>query len=184
MKKRVADMMVSRNSMIAAAVLSIIIAAVILSAAILTYPGIPAAEGIDSMFSNVTVLVLNQSGTPESYLAYVATTPTEQQQGYMNATSIGDCKGYPSSYDTPCIGMIFEFTNNSNECFWMKNTKLPLKQAWISNSVVTYIYNATPYSTAAICHTGEQVLETAINRSIYVGERILVSPCPITSPRC
>ncbi len=75
--------------------------------------------------------------------AYLATSLQQQYQGYMNSTTIGNCSG-----EGNCIGMLFVFKNQSEECFWMKNTIIPLRQLWISqNGIITYAYNATPYSS-------------------------------------
>lgn len=132
---------------------------------------------LDSTFNVTSVFVQNNAppGTAapdhiiKSY-AYVAQTPQQQEQGYMNQTWLGDCdKNYP------CIGMLFLIGNQSNICFWMKNTKIPLKQIWVaSNETVVYIYNATPYSSATACSPGAVVLETNQNFTINVGDKVVI----------
>ena len=110
---------------------------------------------------------ITDNGVSTAYGAYLAANLTQQEQGYMNQTGIGDCNGIK-----PCIGMLFVFQNSSSQCFWMKNTEIPLKQVWINNGAITRIYNATPYSTDVICGYGNWVLETGINQSIPAGSRI------------
>jgi uncharacterized membrane protein (UPF0127 family) len=121
---------------------------------------------LDSYFQAANILVAQSSSPLTSlYSAYTATTLQQQEQGYMNQTSIGDCNGLPS-----CLGMLFIFKNQSEQCFWMANTQIPLEQSWISNQgIVTYVYNASPYSTKSICADGTMVLETAPGK-IRTGE--------------
>ena len=102
------------------------------------------------------------------YYVYLAKTLPQQEQGYMNQTTIGDCNG-----NSPCLGMLFVFNNVSTECFWMKNTIMPLKQVWIANGTVDYVYSATPKSLATVCANGNLVLETATNFTIPAGTRVL-----------
>ncbi|MGC8567624.1 MAG: DUF192 domain-containing protein [Candidatus Micrarchaeia archaeon] len=80
---------------------------------------------------------------------YLATTVQEQSKGYMNASN------------TILFGMLFIFNNESTQCFWMKNTKIPLEQLWISNNgTVLYSYYAEPESNLSKCYIGRYVLET------------------------
>ncbi len=125
---------------------------------------------LDSYFrvSNVTV---SGSGTARDYSVYVASNYSQQAQGYMNQTSLGDCTGRPN-----CLGMLFVFGYQGDECFWMKNTEIALKQLWISdNGVVTYSANAIPYSTTSICASGSMVLETSPVANISVGDKIILA---------
>ena len=115
---------------------------------------------------------LVHNGVSNSYLVYLAETPSLQEQGYMNSTTLGNCNSSPSR----CLGMVFPFNNYGQLCFWMENTRIPLKQVWFNLSdQATYIYNATPYSTQAICHDGLFVLETSTNQSISIGDKLTFS---------
>ena len=73
-----------------------------------------------------------------------------------------------------CInGMMFFFPNESQQCFWMKDTPEPLEQAWFNaNGVVTAVYNATPNDTTTVCHEGNAVLELYhnISEQVQVGD--------------
>jgi len=118
---------------------------------------------------NVTTITISSNGVNSTYYAYLASTSVQQQQGYMNQTIIGDCRGM-----SPCVGMLFLFNNAQNLCFWMYNTKIALNQAWIAaNGMVVYEYIGTPYSTVTICHAGKAVLETLPNQSIPLQSKIL-----------
>jgi uncharacterized membrane protein (UPF0127 family) len=155
---------------------SVVIVAVI--AAILVYlwtyeDSLQSNALLDRSFM-IVGLGLVGNGSHGMYYSYLAATPQQQQQGYMNATGIGDCNGH-----SPCLGMLFVFQNYSNLCFWMENTRIPLEQTWLTlnNSAytATYTYNATPYDTTPICHNGAAVLETAPGR-IVSGTKMYVRP--------
>ncbi len=125
---------------------------------------------LDSTF-NATTIFITHGNTTTKYGAYLALTQSQQQQGYMNQSSLGDCKGI-----NPCIGMLFVFNNSYNLCFWMKNTELPLTQAWVAqNGTITYVAQAQPYSTNSICAAGSMVLETSNNQALSVGDKIKIS---------
>lgn len=115
---------------------------------------------------NVSKVTLGyQNGTVQSVNVYLAVTSIQQTTGLMNQTSMGTCNGKGN-----CYGMLFVFPNLSNQCFWMENTIMPLKQFWITNNVITYEYNAIPYSTQVICHIGNEVLETNVNSTLTSGD--------------
>lgn len=121
----------------------------------------PAVQNLDSAF-NVTQLSISSVGSTSNYWAYVASTYSQQTEGYMNQSSLGDCHG-----KNPCIGMVFTSTSYNSMCFWMKNTLIPLKQVWVApNGTITAIYNATPLSTSVVCHMGSMVLETSPSQDI------------------
>ncbi len=103
-----------------------------------------------------------------TYYAYIADTTSLQQEGYMNETGIGDC----GQTGRQCLGMLFVFGNDSAQCFWMKNTYFALKQSWISNGKVSYVYDAVPLSTNVICSNGSMVLETNASFDIRPGENL------------
>ena len=117
-----------------------------------------------------TALVKISSGNTTYFgSVYIAANLSQQERGYMNSTSIGNC-GNASTYK--CVGMLFVFENDSVECFWMENTQMPLRQLWINNNyTVVYAYNASPYSTSSICYPGMYVLETQLD--IPVGAKIV-----------
>jgi Uncharacterized conserved protein len=102
-----------------------------------------------------------------SYHVYIANTLRLQELGYMNASGIGNCDGLGR-----CAGILFVFSNESMQCFWMKNTFIPLEQSWISDGRVNYTYSGTPLSQNSICSIGDMVLETAPSFPIHYGERV------------
>ncbi|MEM3858693.1 MAG: DUF192 domain-containing protein [Candidatus Micrarchaeaceae archaeon] len=98
------------------------------------------------------------------YKTYLATTPIEQTQGFMNQSTSG-------------LGnMVFIFNNDSSHCFWMKNTEFPLTVAWINQSgYVQFIANMQAENTTPICADGKYVLEsTEFNdtNTISIGDYI------------
>ncbi|MDE1810487.1 MAG: DUF192 domain-containing protein [Candidatus Micrarchaeota archaeon] len=126
-----------------------------------------SGSSLDSAFP-ATLMTLSHQGATANYGVYLADTDALAQRGYMNQTGIGDCRGI-----SPCMGMLFDFANSTTLCFWMKNTKIPLRQYWLDdNLTVVYAYNATPETTNAQCYIGRAVLETSINTSIPIGSRI------------
>ncbi|MGC8647940.1 MAG: DUF192 domain-containing protein [Candidatus Micrarchaeia archaeon] len=115
---------------------------------------------------NTSPINISYEGNTLHGNVYIATSLQQLYRGYMNSTSIGNCSG-----EGDCIGMLFIFENQSEECFWMKNTIIPLRQLWISqNGIVTYAYNASPYSTKTVCAVGRYVLETQLD--IPVGANV------------
>lgn len=102
-----------------------------------------------------------------SYNVYIANNLRLQDLGYMNASGIGNCDGLDR-----CAGILFVFSNDSIQCFWMKNTFIPLKQSWISDGRVNYTYSGTPLSQNSICNIGDMVLETAPSFPIEYGEQV------------
>jgi uncharacterized membrane protein (UPF0127 family) len=128
---------------------------------------------LDSFFPVISI-ALEHGNNTQIYEAYIATNVSQQARGYMNVTSTGDCHGI-----SPCIGMLFYFQGGSDQCFWMQNTIIPLKQIWINaTGVVTFIYNATPLITTSVCHVGPMVLETNPNQTIAIGDRIILRGTP------
>lgn len=92
---------------------------------------------------------------------YVANTQAQQQEGFMNVTSFGNCNGVAVN-GVHCVGMIFNFTFSGDQCFWMHDTEIPLQQDWIAdNGTVVSIYQAQPENNSVICHFGKYVLETS-----------------------
>lgn len=100
---------------------------------------------------------------------YVAENQQEQQQGFMNVTSFGNCNGFAVGSEG-CVGMLFNFTIPEDQCFWMENTEIPLQQDWIAaNGTVLFIYQASPETETTICHFAQYVLETSPAAPITLG---------------
>jgi uncharacterized membrane protein (UPF0127 family) len=105
----------------------------------------------------------------KSYNVYLATTAQQQEQGLMNRTTMGGCNGYGN-----CLGMLFVFKNNTQLCFWMKDTKMPLEQYWIRNNTIYTSIRGAPYSTKATCNYGDWVLETNTSSNVSIGQKIFI----------
>ncbi|MFI5412555.1 MAG: DUF192 domain-containing protein [Candidatus Micrarchaeales archaeon] len=151
------------------AVLFLIAIAVILLLYFKSQQQIPQLSSLDQSF-NVIKLNVSIGNSSSVYYAYIASTLQQQEQGYMNQTSIGDCGSR-----SPCLGMLFLFNNQSYLCFWMHNTEIPLNQLWIAaNGTVTYEYVGQPYSNNTICYNAIEVLETLPNQRIPLGSKIRI----------
>ncbi|MEM0149281.1 MAG: DUF192 domain-containing protein [Candidatus Micrarchaeaceae archaeon] len=119
-----------------------------------------------ALTSTISIIAINN----QSYNIALATTPQAQAQGLMDlSVQELESKGI--------IGMLFIFNNNGPQCFWMKNTEIPLEQAWIENGTIVALYNATPYSLKSICHTGNEVLEipNALNITLSIGDKVVLT---------
>ncbi|ABP50892.1 MULTISPECIES: DUF192 domain-containing protein [Pyrobaculum] len=99
---------------------------------------------------------------------YVADNLAKWAIGYMNV----------SSYDprnVGAVGMLFVFPQNSTYCFWMKNTRIPLKIIWVSGQRVTYWAYGRPMDTRSVCGYGDKVLELdprfEVPKVVKVGEQ-------------
>jgi uncharacterized membrane protein (UPF0127 family) len=118
-------------------------------------------------------IVSKNNSTVIGGFVYVASTGAQQIEGFQNATNFGNCNGSASA-SSECIGMIFVFSGNQSQCFWMHNTIMPLQQVWISgNGTVTYIYHAHPETDFTVCYPAAFVLETNPNATISVGDVVL-----------
>ncbi len=111
---------------------------------------------------------------------YIANTPQEQQRGYMFVNTLGkNCLLTNGSTFSHCEpkGMLFVFNNQSEKCFWMKNTSMPLEQVWIdANGTVVNVYDATPLSKTNICYSGMYVLETNVTYiPVHIGYNVLIN---------
>ncbi len=117
-----------------------------------------------------------------------ATTPLEQTTGFMNSTE-------PLANCSLNCGILFEFTNYANQCFWMHDTSFPIVMVWMNltgfslftpqstdnqNTSFTAIYTYRPVVIAydspnnniPTCHYGNAVLElplTIANRYFNLG---------------
>ena len=106
------------------------------------------------------------NGVSYNTTVYLASTYSEQLQGYMNVS-------IPSgnySCREEC-GMLFAFNSTEEECFWMENSEFPITQIWLNRTngsyyVVTAVADAQPYSRDSICHIGRDVLEIPSQYSV------------------
>lgn len=153
MKKRVADM--NSLKIIAAIAIVLLCAFVVVYywQVVATIP--PNGASLNREFE-VTQISITQQNATSDYYAYLALNQSQQQLGYMNQTSLGNCNGH-----SPCIGMLFLFSGENTYCFWMKNTEIPLEQIWFNTNTETHVYTGQPYSTATACYPGFAVLETS-----------------------
>jgi uncharacterized protein len=75
--------------------------------------------------------------------AQVASTPAERQVGLMYRTSMPVHEG-----------MLFVFENPATQCFWMKNTRIPLSAAFIeTDGTIVNIADMQPMTTQSHCST-------------------------------
>ncbi len=127
--------------------------------------GILNAQQSDALLNsgfNVTNVTISSGNSAVAYHAYLAITPQQQADGYMNVSTTGNCDGLGN-----CIGMVFVFPAYGSQCFWMKNTALHLKQTWLdAKGYPVSVYNATPYSQVPRCGYGQYVVETLRNFTI------------------
>ena len=73
--------------------------------------------------------------------AQVATTPVERQIGLMNRPSMPQQEG-----------MLFVFEVPATQCFWMKNTLLPLTAAFVADDgTVVNLVDMKPQTTDSHC---------------------------------
>ena len=75
--------------------------------------------------------------------AEVAAAPNERAAGLMFRTEMA-----------ANAGMLFAFEQPSKQCFWMKNTDLPLSAAFVlDNGEITNIEDMKPQTTESHCST-------------------------------
>jgi len=87
----------------------------------------------------------------------------------MNVTGFGNCNGFAGN-GIECVGMLFNFSSNQEQCFWMHDTIIPLQQDWIApNGTVLSIFQAQPENDTSVCHPAMYVLETSPQVAIPVG---------------
>ena len=73
--------------------------------------------------------------------AMVAETQEQRQMGLMYRKSMA-----------PNEGMLFIFESSARQCFWMKNTFLPLSAAFVANDgQIVNIVNMEPHSLESHC---------------------------------
>lgn len=98
----------------------------------------------------------------------VARTPAQIQRGLMHRTSLAD--GH---------GMLFVFAQPGRQCFWMKNTSVPLTAAFLNaDGRVLNLADMEPLSEQAHCSNGDAlyVVEAARGwfqlRGVKVDDRV------------
>ncbi|WP_422199555.1 DUF192 domain-containing protein [Aquabacterium sp.] len=75
--------------------------------------------------------------------AEVALTPEQHQIGLMHRTSMGANEG-----------MLFVFDRPGQQCFWMKNTLIPLQIAFVADDgTVVNLAEMKPHSLDSHCST-------------------------------
>ena len=96
-----------------------------------------------SGFGTVTLSVIPAAGPKRSLCTLEASTEAERNRGLMGRRSLD---GF--------AGMVFVFSQPSNDTFYMKDTLIPLSVAWF-DSTGTYIGSALmpPCRTATMCPT-------------------------------
>jgi uncharacterized membrane protein (UPF0127 family) len=128
------------------------------------------SAGVSARAPTVVAHVAHQNGhAANNYTVFYASTPEERDEGLMNFTNF-DSAGIVGEY------FAFNSTNSQQQCFWMKDTPIPLVQAWLSeNGTVSFIYNGTPESTQSVCEGGAAVLELDSNLRIPLSVGDVVS---------
>ena len=104
--------------------------------------------------------------------AMVATTPDERSTGLMHRREM-----------PPHAGMLFVFEQPATQCFWMKNTLLPLSAAFVSDDgTVVNVVDMQPQTLDSHCSTQpvRYVLEMNqgwfARRGIRAGSRLAGGP--------
>ena len=119
--------------------------------------------------SAAPTIVIHTRGVPVRVEVELAVTPKAQQRGLMDRKSLPD--GH---------GMLFVFSEDQDQIFWMKDTLIALDMVFISadRQIVGVHANTTPLSQARI-HVGQPsryVLEVpggyAARRGIATGDRV------------
>ena len=106
--------------------------------------------------------------------AEVAQTPNEREIGLMHRTSLGASQG-----------MLFMFEQAGVQCFWMKNTLLPLAVAFIADDgSIVNIDEMKPQTLDSHCSTKPVRFVLEMNshwfdkRGIKVGSKLRGAPFP------
>lgn len=89
------------------------------------------------------ISITNSSGEKVSLTVELALTPEARQQGYMHRKKVDFGEG-----------MLFVFPADQILSFWMKNTRVPLSIAYISQSgEIRDIYDLEPFSERPVSST-------------------------------
>ncbi|MCX7712990.1 MAG: DUF192 domain-containing protein [Chthoniobacterales bacterium] len=75
-----------------------------------------------------------------TFLAQIAITPEEQEQGLMHRANLGKNEG-----------MLFVFPNDDKRAFWMKNTHIPLDVGYFTaDGTLQEIHSMNPYDLTPV----------------------------------
>ncbi len=106
--------------------------------------------------------------------AEVASTPAERAQGLMGRKSLA-----------PNHGMLFVFESVGRQCFWMKNTPLPLTIAFLAedgsiiNTADMAPFSETPHCSAAPVRFALEMEQGWFrSRGVLVGDKVTGLPAP------
>ena len=88
-----------------------------------------------------TQLTIQTAKGPVRFTVEMATTWDQQERGLMFRKTLA-----------PNAGMLFDFVDESNQAFWMKNTLIPLDMLFIkaNGTIVRIAANAKPLSEDSI----------------------------------
>ncbi|HSX32435.1 MAG TPA: DUF192 domain-containing protein [Candidatus Saccharimonadales bacterium] len=104
-----------------------------------------------------------------TYNVWQARTLAQKEQGLS---------GVPAM--TKNQGMLFDFADGGQKCFWMKDMRFALDIVWLDNTkhVVAIEHRLTPATYPAVfCHNGQYVLE------LNAGQTVASSLTPTTTAR-
>jgi uncharacterized membrane protein (UPF0127 family) len=155
---------------------------------LLTFIGVLALQtqgfATVSSFSQQHLYMTLQRGTPkqETLKLHLALTAVERAQGYMHV------KDLPSQE-----GMLFVFDKADKQCFWMKDTLVPLDLVFLdeNNRVVKMHPNMTPLSEIRYCSDQpvRKAIEMKAGRLQELGLKVGMAlwmdtqpPAPVTIP--
>ena len=138
----------------------------LLLAAALSCSGLAACKGsepkAETLISALEPLTVTTASGPVKFQVEIADNETERQNGLMWRENLG-----------PDRGMLFDFKEEAQRSFWMKNTLIPLDIIYIAadGTVVSIAQLTTPKSEAPIPSHGAAlgVLEIAGGRAGELG---------------
>jgi len=148
----------------------------------------PEQDGRRSLrgFSEVVVTVIDSSGKSCTLCLMAATTEAQRERGLMEVTD-PELGGYD--------GMLFEFPDDQDGAFWMRNTPMPLSIAYFDRvGEVVSITDMAPCADKASCPsypagaTFRYALEVPKGQLgdalVAKGSRmtIIARKCPLASP--
>jgi uncharacterized protein len=112
----------------------------LLTTALLAFAG-PAAPAQAQAVPQARLQTVTLTAGMHNIVAEVARTPTQRQIGMMMRTAMA-----------PHEGMLFVFEDVSPQCFWMRNTLLPLSIAFIADDgTIVNIEEMKPQSDDPHC---------------------------------
>jgi hypothetical protein len=115
--------------------------------------GCAVAETAPARPALQTLAVQTAQG-PHDFRVEIADTEAEREYGLMNRDSL------PADH-----GMLFEFPDNTDRAFWMKNTRIPLDILFIGadGRIVSIQKNARPYDETPLPSYGDATGVLEIN---------------------